>query len=273
LSQPPSPLSERQLAAALPRGLEEVIQKCLAKDRARRYSDAAELAAALAPFGSDDARVSLTRVRGTLGSMASLPALVRSLPIDGATSIETTLPVATDPAVPHSVTDSTGPARTTSNISAPPPQSSRPWLAVGVVALIASGVVALRSLEPRAGGVPLPKVHAASSPAAVVGVATPSLLPTTPAPPSPAAPASAAPAPSASPTQPTAAARREPVKRFVIASPQPATRAAATGAASATSAESTPVTRASVAAPGASPSSSTASGRSAEIERLIEHRR
>src|SRR4030095_15265886 len=44
--------------------LQAVITKCLQKDRNQRYPNAMELATALAPFGSNDARISLTRISG-----------------------------------------------------------------------------------------------------------------------------------------------------------------------------------------------------------------
>jgi serine/threonine protein kinase len=59
----PEPLS-RHLERGVPPGLEEVIFRCLEKDRERRYPDVLEFAAALAPFGSEDAAISLRRVRG-----------------------------------------------------------------------------------------------------------------------------------------------------------------------------------------------------------------
>jgi hypothetical protein len=50
LTDPPTPV--RQLRADVPSGLEQVILRCLQKDRARRYATVGELAAALAPFAS-----------------------------------------------------------------------------------------------------------------------------------------------------------------------------------------------------------------------------
>ncbi len=51
---PPSP---RDLRADLPEGIELVTARCLRKDRAQRYPDVAELAAALAPFGPAHAQL------------------------------------------------------------------------------------------------------------------------------------------------------------------------------------------------------------------------
>ena len=66
----PQPPSVRREGLALPTGLEQVILRCLERDRDRRYSTALELATALAPFGSDDARASLKRLRGLAQSGA-----------------------------------------------------------------------------------------------------------------------------------------------------------------------------------------------------------
>ncbi|HKQ71198.1 MAG TPA: protein kinase [Polyangiaceae bacterium] len=60
----PPPVSTRR--ADTPRGIEAVIAKCLKKDRAQRYSNVAELALALAPFGSARSRASAERTSRTL---------------------------------------------------------------------------------------------------------------------------------------------------------------------------------------------------------------
>ncbi len=54
----------RMAEHGIPVGLGEVVHKCLRKRREQRYATAAELATALAPFGSEDARLSLSRVAG-----------------------------------------------------------------------------------------------------------------------------------------------------------------------------------------------------------------
>jgi len=104
LSQPPESLkSESQ--PRLPDGLAEVIGKCLEKDRNDRYPDAADLAGALAPFGTDDSRLSLHRVTGLLRApLTPRPATpVPSAPVTVAhpgplPPCDTTLPVAVEPA-------------------------------------------------------------------------------------------------------------------------------------------------------------------------------
>jgi serine/threonine protein kinase len=50
----------------VPAGLEQAILKCLEKQRENRYQNMAELAAAIAPFGTRHAKGSLERIQGTL---------------------------------------------------------------------------------------------------------------------------------------------------------------------------------------------------------------
>ena len=60
------PASLREVRADLPRGLEHVVARCLSKSPQDRYADVAELALALAPYGSAAARESSARVGLTL---------------------------------------------------------------------------------------------------------------------------------------------------------------------------------------------------------------
>jgi serine/threonine-protein kinase len=68
---PLEPPSVRRPDLTLPRGLNEVVMRCLEKDKRRRYASAAELAAALAPFGAEHARASLKRINGLRSSPAA----------------------------------------------------------------------------------------------------------------------------------------------------------------------------------------------------------
>jgi serine/threonine-protein kinase len=80
----PQPL--RQLRPEAPEGLEAVILRCLEKDRGRRYSNVAELAVALAPFGPKRVRVlaeRITRVIQAAGMSASALALPPSSTVSG----------------------------------------------------------------------------------------------------------------------------------------------------------------------------------------------
>ncbi len=59
-TQPPP--RTRDYRPDVPLGVEEVILKCLQKDRAKRYANVAELAVALAPFGPKRAKASVERI-------------------------------------------------------------------------------------------------------------------------------------------------------------------------------------------------------------------
>ncbi|HEY4107193.1 MAG TPA: serine/threonine-protein kinase, partial [Polyangiaceae bacterium] len=96
LSAPPPALKTQLSEFALPAALADVIFKCLQKDANDRYASVAELAAELAPFGSDDARLSLHRVSGlSRAPISPRPASSDSLAIarDSLGACETTVPV------------------------------------------------------------------------------------------------------------------------------------------------------------------------------------
>lgn len=129
----------------LPAGLAEIVLKCLEKDRERRYANAVELAVALAPFGSDDARLSLTRVSGLGRARSPNPTGAAR---DSIGSYEATLPVSSDAApLPPNTTSGTSRTRAWA-------LSNRTPLLFGgsVAALLALGVVwqghLLRSAPP-----------------------------------------------------------------------------------------------------------------------------
>jgi serine/threonine-protein kinase len=140
LSSPPKPLADQAMPGALPHGLEQVLTRCLEKDRDARYANAAELALALAPYGSADARTSLSRVSGMFASASSFPALTRAANHE-ITDCAPTLDVAGSGSGHRD--------RRTSDLSAiaanPPVKSTRSWLVVGAVASTLIVVVALRA--------------------------------------------------------------------------------------------------------------------------------
>jgi len=281
LREPPIPLSQRQVPSTLPKGLERILRKCLQKDRTLRYANAGELATALAPFGSDDARMSLARVTGLLSSQSSIPALSRSIPQDPS-ACTATLEVPVEEA-PQGSDD-----RRTSNLggiaSAPPPaRPGRSWFILAAVAVGILGVYVLRVAVPGAapssgvavsGGVaalaqrkaPLPV--AAASASAHAGETEPPHVTTV-----------TAPALSPSVTLP----------HFVDPIPAPSARRAtkletttATSGAAGTKIKVTAPFPVRQVAPSAEPAKAeepaaatepVGSGRSAEIERLIEQRR
>jgi serine/threonine-protein kinase len=61
----PAPLL-RAFRFDAPTGLEEIVARCLEKDRSRRYANVGELAVTLGPFGPKHAQLSVERVKGTL---------------------------------------------------------------------------------------------------------------------------------------------------------------------------------------------------------------
>ena len=274
LSQPPIPLSEQEIPSTLPNGLEQVLKKCLEKDRNQRYANAAELAAALAPFGSADAQVSLGRVTGMFASSSSIPALTRSVPQDPAACTATLeVPVEAPPQTDE---------RSTSNIGAvastPAPRLGRSWLVVAAAALGILAVFALRGPAPL---VPRGYVVAAppTEPVGVVPVAAPSPLV------APAEPmATATPAPGVVMTPPVAATVPQPASVASRKGGRVAGRGveslAPLGVAPTAAHEASPAPASApvsdappAAAPAADAPAQTGLGRSAEIERLIEERR
>ena len=87
--------------AAVLEDLKRVVARCLEKQRDQRYGDAAALAVALAPFGSDDARLSLGRITGLLRQRNSTPTSVaRGLASDDET-LQVTPEAAAEPRDPH----------------------------------------------------------------------------------------------------------------------------------------------------------------------------
>jgi len=64
LEKQPQPI--RQIVSGVPEGLEQVVMKCLAKNRDERFSDVGELARALVPYGSGTWIQSADRIAATL---------------------------------------------------------------------------------------------------------------------------------------------------------------------------------------------------------------
>jgi eukaryotic-like serine/threonine-protein kinase len=258
LSHPPKPLAQQAMPGMVPDGLEDVLGRCLEKDREARYANAAELAHALAPYGSADARMSLTRVSGMFASSSSFPALVRSASYD-VTDCAPTLDVAGEGSAQerNRRTSDIGPVAST-----PPSKSGRSWLVVAAVGVMLTAVVALRSHPPAqaATATPLPAVQ-------------PAALSEPPserrAEPKPVAPRQLAETPKAvvAPAQPPKVAVK-PVALARIAPPAPI-QGAALRVETLSEPPASAVLQETATAADAAPSL----GRSAEIERLIEQRR
>ncbi len=266
LSAPPKPISSREPPRALPRGLEQVLQKCLQKERTLRYANAAELATALAPFGSEDARISLTRVTG----LHTLPAPASPVPrtmVDpaGAASCTTTLPVAAESYTTKR--DAVSPSQAA-------PGTKRSWIVVaGVAAVLALGLFFRGVIAPQA---PAPRVEAAKPiepPHAAVVVQAPAV-------PAPAAPAAAAPPVSAPVTEPLTDERASPPAHTSPSERTPRT-VGVLAAALRVAPHAIPTDSAATASPAVptdaplapAVSADSKPGRSEEIERLIEKRR
>jgi serine/threonine-protein kinase len=246
LQRPPRRLAEHDLPHPLPEGLEQVVLKCLEKERSFRYSNAADLATALARYGSADARMSLTRVSGMFASSSSFPALTRALTPDPE-AIDPTLDVSSG-AGKHRHADVTQTAdvpadhRSTSNIKgADANKSSRVWL--GVVLAAVAGVAFF--VVQRAPG---PPVAATTTNAALV-----------------------APPPLADVPKPVETAEKPPetvavpTASVVAPKPLPPSRRGST-------VKPTPSVATSMVTPPLPPPTPPIAGRSEEIERLIEKR-
>lgn len=133
LASTPEPLRALAPGSVLPAGLDRIVLRCLEKKREQRYKNAVELATALAPYGSDDARLSLTRVSGLSRSRTPVPLSSQqdARDVSGAfdpTVPEPTLPMGVDPLLrPHSYTSS-GARRAPT-----PKRGARLWIALAAL--------------------------------------------------------------------------------------------------------------------------------------------
>jgi eukaryotic-like serine/threonine-protein kinase len=258
LSSSPPAISQQDMQYELPLGLEQVLRRCLEKERSLRYANAAELAAALAPFGSDDARVSLARVAGIWGS--SHPSS-GSLALHDSGSCTTTLTVAAAPTASRSAdkhdTSNIGP------VAAPPRRRS--WVVLVGAAALVLAIMALShsTADPHKSAATALAIEVMPAPAVVDAPTAhdsppPAFAPSGPLPTS-AKRAAASAAPVASPQRPMSGAERAPVKSPAAPVPMPSALL--------------PETQASQAPPSSSARPGSGLGRSVEIERLIEQRR
>jgi serine/threonine-protein kinase len=75
-----APPAVRDYAPAVPDGLQNVVRRCLEKDRERRFANVSELAYALSPFGSRATSRSVERIARILGASSVLEAMPPSGP-------------------------------------------------------------------------------------------------------------------------------------------------------------------------------------------------
>jgi serine/threonine-protein kinase len=212
----PTPL--RSLRAEVPEELERVIERCLEKDAAARYDDVGQLATALAPFGGALGPVSAARTRRILEAAVLAGTVVaraepsdpgqnpaRSTPTQGSRSPTEQPPTVRQgkPGAPLLAPEADPPASPESSAltatsfaeTQAPPRRPRTMLAAsvaaGAIALVALGIVVLKTPSSAPAG--------AAAPAALV--VPPAPLATEPpqaAAPTTAAPALSLPSPSAS---------------------------------------------------------------------------
>jgi eukaryotic-like serine/threonine-protein kinase len=199
LQQPPPPL--RNLRPDAPAGLQEIIQRCLAKDRNHRYQNIAEFASALAPYAPRRARISIERV----GRVIDSAGLGSSRPEFGGT-----LPLSQAYGPPSSAWGGSGSV---------PRRSRAPIIAIiiavvlGVAGLAAAAVVLLRSPKPEAP--PAPETAAPEAAPVPTTLATPAApnpkIPpvVTPSPEPVPTPSAAAPTPAGTAKRPTGARATE----------------------------------------------------------------
>jgi eukaryotic-like serine/threonine-protein kinase len=261
LSAPPRPISSEP-GQELPEGLEEVLKKCLEKSRTSRYANAAELATALARFGSLDARMSLTRVTG----MQSLPSPQSPGPrivSDSGSACTTTLAVAGE--APPTQRDEV------SVKSLAGPQPKRSWVVVAGTAAIVAVAFGLRGL-----GGPDATPPKVSAPPVVAPKAVMPAEPIVPKAEAPGVVAAPAPSPAAPLRQAPTATTRAPEKVAPKAPRAVDVFPAALRAPEPPSAAKPPAAAAEIPAkdqPDQPVSPDSKAGRSEEIERLIESRR
>lgn len=172
----------RSLRADLPAGIERVIDRCLQRDPAERYPDAAALARDLAPFASPAAKAIADRMSGR-GSVPSFT---------------------TDDSVPAATA-------TTLAVQARPRVSLGAGIAVAIGALVLGAVVVLIVILSRGSGGPSAQASAATPEAAPSSAGTapvPMVAPSTPITATAAltASSSALPASSSKPSAPSTAA-------------------------------------------------------------------
>jgi len=158
VTEPPQPL--RQLRPDAPQAMIDVVERCLRKDPAERFANAAELAMALEPLAPPESRVTVERARMAMGSTGRGP-MVSSPSI---ASAET-------PARPALTPAAWGSGKGGTLVAAQPRRSGGIWIGGGiaVAAVIGGAVFVLRSHDaaPAPAAAPPPPTATASIPPSV----------------------------------------------------------------------------------------------------------
>jgi len=204
-ADPPAALRKHRPDA--PQALEDVLLKCLEKDRQKRHQNVGELASALAPFAHSRSAVDIERIlRVTASSVETrpsgrvpaiaLPSMPISLSSSSSSSIsdDQTQPSGKLPAIviPRTPLSSSAPPVASETPASAPPRSRRNLIAVAVpLALVVVGAIVFlvrsRAPEPVAPAVapnPTPTVTATVTPPSASVVAT-AVVPSAPPPPEP----------------------------------------------------------------------------------------
>ncbi len=192
----------------LPADLQDVILRCIEKDKARRYQNVAELAAALVPFGSQHTARSAERISRVLGVSAADSSVTLSKP----------------------TASSSAPANTQASwgTTGSKPKSKLPRVIVGAgVALVVLATIGMFVLKSPSAAAPESSASTES-----ISQAAPTAAASEPPAPAIAATENAvppSPAPAASPSVSTSGAATLPkaVKPVAVAKPKPAGAAAA----------------------------------------------
>lgn len=134
--------SVRVLCPAIPDGLAEAIECCLAKKPGDRFQNVAELAQAIAPFGPAHGHISASRIAGTLGALGT-----KRKPKHPRSSLEATVLTAESggpPAFKPFAARAPSPGSTTIRSASVPelrqPQRKGPLFGLGVAGLVLSAV-------------------------------------------------------------------------------------------------------------------------------------
>ena len=132
LQQPSPPI--RQARPDTPEGLEQVILRCLEKDRERRFSTVAEFAHALMPYAPRRARASVERISRVISGEGYVPASVQGSPSEAPAALRSS---------------ARGTQRSWGSTSANKPGSTRFMVGAVVLAvLVGSILAAVKALHP-----------------------------------------------------------------------------------------------------------------------------